>query len=470
MKYIYFLILISTSILSVKSAMAESPNFMNTINSYEEFKQLQRNQNGLNFSKFLYEFKTIGKKIYFQNTKKYEFHFPFIKENLPQYKNLSYSDYERMILSESLKELTAGAVYYSPKMKLPEFTTTGVIGINIYFGSKVNLNQIAETYNKIQASIPFIQNNIVYIFEKKIDYFKNRIKLKALGVVSTTLSKFMDLTNKPVVYNADNSYGYLKYLSLKKFNDGEYTAKDIIILDSVPLDIGPSSGIITSEPQVPHSHVILRAINQRIPDIYIPNALDKNSIKNNIGKLVQLNVNENGTYSIKAEDDFNQFELEKLANEYFNSRAPTLPELRYDLSRKEPLVWKNTPLIDNAIIFGAKGANFANLDIALRNKFINRNTFNGSFLIPFSYYDDHISQQVTNTVCKKAQKKCNKSGDKNFCKILTTECLTAVDQNNSIRTLIESYTTNEKIKRMLASATYRKSSISIITLTVSVMT
>ncbi|OFZ48732.1 MAG: hypothetical protein A2381_05275 [Bdellovibrionales bacterium RIFOXYB1_FULL_37_110] len=441
--------------LSCGLVMAKLPNYLDQVKSLEDYQKLSRVQNGLSFIKITYEFTSAEQNIYFQNTQKYEFHFPFLKDNIATYKNITYADFENLVFLENEKKLIVGAIYYNEKEK--------ALAFNIYFGKEINLEQIVKTKIKIESATPFVSGKIIYIFPTQIEYLKNQKQLRAMGVESTSLKKYMDALDKAIVYSENLSYGYLKTLTAKQFEAGEYNAKDIIILNSVPLDIGPTSGIITTEPQIPHSHVILRAINQKIPDVYIPNAISETAIVDHLNQLIQFETKSDGSYTIKGEDQFTSGELAQLANDYFMHRIPNLPTPKFDLAVEDFLALNDIPVPKNAVkAYGAKGSNFAQLDLILRNHAIDRLDFKGAFLIPFSFYNNHLNQTLLSEACAKAQKACSKENLEDVCVDPIQKCELAAGKEQTLKAFIKSQTTKENITKMLADAKFRKASLIVI--------
>ncbi|RYZ59945.1 MAG: hypothetical protein EOP07_02515, partial [Proteobacteria bacterium] len=89
----------------------------------------------------------------------------------------------------------------------------------------------------------------------------------------------------------------MRRISPADLKAGRYNEKDILILDEIPLDLGPISGVISSVPQVPNSHVILRCLNQKVPDLYLKNL--PSYLKNFENKLVRFSVSSETSWLIE---------------------------------------------------------------------------------------------------------------------------------------------------------------------------
>lgn len=433
------------------------PGYLHKLSTRDDYLSLVRNEQGLTFVKMTIELNADGTPIYFQNTARYDFHLPFLKAELQQYATLTASEYEDMLFGPA-KSVTAGAIYHSETLKLPDFATPGVLGFNIYFDGTVDLNEIVAAHAKLKAAAPFAEDKIAYVFESTALYLQNKAALKALGVTSARVSQLVGQGDGPVVYNAAKSYGYIKQVTAEQIADGDYTSKDILVMTSVPLDIGPSAGIITTEAQIPHSHVILRAINLKIPNIAIPNGLNVSAVASHLGQLIELETKLDGTYSIKGKEEIPEAELLALAQAYFEGRVPHLPEPSFDLSATDLYVWKSRPVSrDLAKAYGSKGTNFAILDKALRADATDRSLYEGSFMIPFSYYNRFVTQSLKASACSKAKSKCESAYGADACSVAVATCAPATA--STVKAYLDNMVQETNVTAMMANAKVRKAQL-----------
>ena len=417
------------------------------LKSEGDYQKLIAVMSGIDYAKFSIELSSGN--TYFQNTTNYPFHYQFFVKHIPGYENLTADEYERYLFSPTEKKLTAGAIYYSKCFKLPNATEPGMAGFTVYFRDKFPIEQVVATYETLKARIPFMATKLAFMFERPQDFFQQKRFLDQKGIPSVNLKSFLKAGPKPIVYHAASSFGFLRKLDAAAFEKGEYTAKDILILDQVPLDVGPVSGIITTAPQSPHSHIILRAMNQNVPDAYIPGADQAEAIKGKIGQLVRLEVKTDGTYVIEAAD-------RAQADAYFKSRVPVLPEPVRDLNVKTlfPLTKPATRELVKA--YGAKGTNFAVLDQALRKAGRDRSYFDGSFLVPFSFYEAHVGQKLSDKICKKALKECSEKGHA-LCTDANKRCESLIGQPMSA--YLKQISTSPVLDQMLKEASFRKATL-----------
>ena len=170
--------------------------------------------------------------------------------------------------------------------------------------------------------------------------------------------------------NTGASYGRLKLAQSSE----TYSARDIVIFQTIPNDINLTAGVITEVPQTPLSHVNLRAQQNQIPNAYIDSASTISEIMPLLGEYVRYEVTPDGYVLTPA--------TQEEAEDYLESSRPTSASSpSADLSIEEI-----TPLteiaFDDAIAFGAKAANVAEL-----SSFLPEGMAPDGYAVPFFFYD-----------------------------------------------------------------------------------
>jgi len=151
----------------------------------------------------------------------------------------------------------------------------------------------------------------------------------------------------------------------------------IVIFKEAPVQLTPLSGIITTEPASPLSHVNMLAKSWGIPNAHIKNA--DRLFKLLEGKYVRFEVGEN-EYHLSPADPR---EVEERNRQWVKRGDLVTPRADRDFDRLTDL--KNQRARD-AIRFGAKSANLGEL---MRARLPGL-TVPAGFAIPFRYYQDFI--------------------------------------------------------------------------------
>ncbi len=378
-------------------------------------------------------------RIYFQDTGKYDFHYPFLKNNIPRYKTASFQQYADAIYGS---DLAAGILLYSETYTLSESATPGTLAFELYMGEPgqpinaetitANFEKVRVTFEALMAHATFAQGKIGISlpmplrFNPVVRKLLTEARITAIWQGARYEKEFLGAQDT-AIYNVAESYGYLKSITTEQLQQDRYSDRDILIFDFIPLDIGPLAGVISTYPQVPYSHIMMRAINMNIPDIYISKARENATITKYLGQLVRFTTRSDGTYSIEGADTLGQVKLSEAAEAYFQARHPKVEIPAADLTTLTLKVWTEagSNSRSEAKTYGAKGANFAFLDEALSESGINRKLYQGGFLVPFAYYDRHLNNPLTAKVCASANKKCIEATGLT-CETIFASCTAAV--------------------------------------------
>lgn len=450
-----------TAVIKSESDDTLDVDYLETIASESDFDKISITDtaSGSKFVRYCYFYglanPAFADKLLFQNMKRRPSHAQFLTEVIPEFRDVNNIAglYIAPVEPEAPnpKILTCGALYIRKGVAYTGFDNSQQNGIAAYIvytpselknnqmRSILNVDEISRFERKLRAALPVSESgalqapNVAYLMAYPGDRFLYTQRLKTAGINSLMGTVFLPDATTVTTYSAATSYGFLTKVSDADMAAGNYSDKAIVILDHVPLDIGRTSGIITKQSQVPHSHVIFRAINQRVPDMFFPNIDGIDSIRNNIGKLVRFVANEDRSYSITSANE--DPSITASAEAYWRDRDPAIDVPVPNLSVSTLFSWQQDPAAltaDKVQSYGAKGTNFAFLDTALRAgpHAADREVFNNSFLIPFSMSAKHLAQPLKKKACEKAAAKCQEevgaacSEQANLCQSLLNRPLT----------------------------------------------
>jgi hypothetical protein len=176
------------------------------------------------------------------------------------------------------------------------------------------------------------------------------------------------------VLNPATGYGLLRVMTLEE----RPNARDVVIYGALPNELPRVAGVITTVPQTPLSHVNLRAVQDSVPNAYVPSALGDEALKALVGRYVKVTANAAGVTIESA----TQAEVEA---HHAASRPATAQTPERDLSIRAV-----TPLssvrFDQWTAFGVKAANVATLRTF---RLANAEVPDG-FAVPFSFYDEFM--------------------------------------------------------------------------------
>jgi hypothetical protein len=336
-----------------------------TINSFSTFNnlavledQVQWNEflNGKLYVKFIVvDFLGSNPKLYFINTKTHALHESF--SNAIGVDNVG--DHVRR-----------GQVIFHPT-SISANGTLGNFSFNFSGGTPESFAGVQKTYELLGANMPFLNNNLSYLIienneaqyqQDSILYDNSRIS------VLHEADLYGDINYWGL--NPAEGYGFFKVVGLDEIPG----PKDIVLYEALPNSLPRVGGIITSVIQTPLSHVNLRAKQNHIPNAFIRDPLEIDSIASLLNKYIYFKV-EQDRYIIKeaAIDEVNAW------YETIRPHEEQTPPLDLSHNTIQALSEIEFDMFDG---FGAKCANVAVLN---RLGFPEGTVPNG-YGIPFYFY------------------------------------------------------------------------------------
>jgi len=272
-------------------------------------------------------------------------------------------------------DVVTGEIVYNPN----DIFYNGAIGsysFNFSFGRTYQFSRVQKTFELLATNMPYLNNNLQHFVGAngeddynqfyKDDYTDSRIPVVLESVF------FEDVDYIPL--HEAEGYGFFRHMELDE-NPG---SRDIVLYDALPNTLPRVGGIITSVIQTPLSHVNLRAIQDNLPNSYIKNPLEIDSIANLLDGFIYYKV-ENERYTIR------EATIEEV-NAWYEDLRPTEDQVPpRDLSRTDILPLDEITF-DMADSFGAKCTNVA----TMRTFGFPEGTIPDGFGVPFYYYDEFM--------------------------------------------------------------------------------
>ncbi len=314
---------------------------------------------GIEYVKFIIDKpQTDETKVYYMNTENYRAHPPFM-------------NMIGLSRGGGRPSGVRGAICYLPRLKAPD-GSPGLYIFDFQPRDEYTFEEIESFYQNLLSTAPVLKNKLAFHpLEGNLDqYEEDKAKYEAAKLpVHLDADKRTKIAYLPL--NLGESFGLLRVMD----NDTRPSPRDIVICKTLPNQMPRMAGVISAVRQTPLSHVNLRAIQDKVPNAYIENALDKETIKALIGKLVSYQVTSQG-YKLR------EATKEEVDKHFEDLRPKESQSLKRDLSVTTFLPLKEISFEDSAS-FGVKTTNLAALH---RFGFPDEAVPDG-FGLPFSFYD-----------------------------------------------------------------------------------
>ena len=293
-------------------------------------------------------------EIYFQNTEKYFIHTEFAAHLGIDDGKTIWAPAEIKYDSHILLNGDEGVYYYT---------------LNRNYTS----SEIERIHTLLAANLPVIDHNLAYspwwVYGLPSDWVhveNPRVPVVDDGII------FRDVNFSAL--NAGEGYGRLQVLE----PDDRPNPRDIVLYETLPIELSRVAGTISTQPQTPLSHVNLRAKQDQIPNAFIRDALDNAEISSLVGLYVYYQV---------TEDAFELREATKAeVDAHYEASRPTATQTPVrDLSVTEITALSDIGF-DDWDAFGVKAANVA----VLGTLDFPDGTVPDGFAVPFYFYDEFM--------------------------------------------------------------------------------
>ncbi len=315
---------------------------------------------GVEFTKFIiFDFFSDHPQLYFINCNQHPLHGDFAAH---------------LGEDHTANSVKKGQIIFHPQA----VASSGLLGTYLFnFSSTIQeeFETIERTHEILAANMLFLQNNLSYyvLAHEEISFAEQ--------------SPFFQDSRIPVILESDafagvnylgvnqtEGFGLLRWLAPSETPN----ERDIVIYDVLPNVLPHVGGIISSIMQTPLSHVNLRAIEDNVPNAFIRNPLERDSIIDLLGHYVYFKTNQSN-YELR------EATLEEV-NAWHESKRPTqlqVPPLNLSFQQILPMSEISFELYDG---FGAKTANLSEM----RTFGFTDGTIPNGFGIPFYYYREFM--------------------------------------------------------------------------------
>lgn len=312
----------------------------------------------LEFVKFIIEgIGEPGERVYFMNTNNHRAH--------PRFMPLVGIDRRNGI---------RGAITYLPRLTAPD-GTAGLYIIDFQPNDSYRFEEIEAVVNSLSAKMPILAGKVAFhpLNGNLRQYENDKAKYQAANLaVHLDEDLYQNIAYLPL--NEAESFGRLRIMG----NDARPSPRDIVVYKTLPNQMPRVAGVITEVRQTPLSHVNLRAIQDKIPNAFIQNALKDKQLASLIGEWVKFRVTPQGYYLEKASSA-------QVDNHFAAMRPKQEQQPPRNLEKKAIRALSEMEFSD-ADAFGVKASNLA----AMLSFDLPKGMVPEGFAVPFSFYHDFM--------------------------------------------------------------------------------
>ena len=363
---IYFVFVLQLLVLSVRAQ--NKPAYLLKIDSKKDFdllkgEPLSKNFNGIECIKIIYEL--TSKKLYYLDSKRYKWHYPFVSEQLGDDDDLEQFNVKNYSNTNIRKYILAT--------------------FNYNVNTKNYFLQFAACDNPGDELINTLVEKVTATFFKKEQF-------KLLLNSTVLLRRRTDLEKKHKIITSDEIYkdqkfqsicmgkttGILKFVDADSLKQNVDYSNAVLILNGNSNQLPVCRAIVTNEFQTPLSHICLLTNNRKTPCAAQKNIFDVDSLRKWKDKMIEITVSKDAV-------------LIKGSNATFENKRPGKKiKLFTDTASKE--IADLTKLsFKQKTAYGSKACNLAELK---RVKYKGKEIYTPekAFAIPFYYYVEHIQK------------------------------------------------------------------------------
>lgn len=314
------------------------------------------------------------KKLYFMNSKKYRYHINFCTQVLGYNLGLElFNTYNYGSMNRREYYLAILNYYNDSKTYTLEFVSE----------DQINAEQIKELYNEVKAKTFFGEQVKLFINN---DHLQQLEKENSVSAIPKIYPSDLYGTQNYQVLNTGVAIGYLKMVHDLKKDFNEITSRDIIVIKGTVISLPICAAVVTNSFQTPLSHINLLTHNRGIPSAAQRDIFTNKEFTSRQNRLVKIII---APDSLTITDcDIKEAEL------FWKQSVNRKPiSLNYNLKVNTVQNIENLNSKSNDIV-GSKAACFAELTKLQKRNPVLFKTPEGSFAIPFYFYQQHISQST----------------------------------------------------------------------------
>ncbi|MCP4344562.1 MAG: hypothetical protein GY795_03425 [Desulfobacterales bacterium] len=264
--------------------VTSSSDWKNTVDFPHDSFMNYGTANWIKFTVLLCDSETV----YFQDSKKYQFHYEFAKERLDPFLGVTQDGFNQATLFTEAREAILGAVITPPSSKsdITEF------GIQFVGDDPLDPETVVKYFSLVRSAVnaePTVKAFYFPSYNQVYGAEQNREYLESHGISIGSADRWGE---NNICYSKGWALGKLKYFEGSAINDaylsGALGPGDILLTDGVPSEIPFVAGIISLSPSTPNSHTAILASTYGIPFVYLRLADDADIARKLVGRRITL--------------------------------------------------------------------------------------------------------------------------------------------------------------------------------------
>jgi len=246
--------------------------------------------------------------VYFQDCRKYVFHYSFAAEALDPFRGLTARQFNAVTLSRENQKAILGTVILPPAVVWPSEPQFREYGIQFVRQDPFTPEEIRDLFHRVKAQIAAPADVKAFYFptyEQQAVAAANRDWLASQGIPLGSTAQWAEGNT---CYSQGWAFGTLKFFPgdriASAYHSGELAPGDILLTDGVPAEVPFVAGIVTLVPSTPNSHVAILARTYAVPFVHTALAEDAQLAQDLVGHRILLTAYDkpDGTSEVKMID------------------------------------------------------------------------------------------------------------------------------------------------------------------------
>ena len=326
-------------------------------------------------------------KVYFQDSRKYAFHYEFTTNHLDQWQGISKKDFYKISLHEKDQELILGTVIFSQRRAIREY------GIQLVRKDSYHPGMVKVVLDLVHKSVKFdgdLQPFYFPTFEQQKSAENYTDFFETSGFPVNSVDRW---STGNTCYSTGWTLGNLVFIEANKidgaYSDGTLKPADILLTDGIPAEVPFVAGLVSMAPSTANSHVAILAKTFNIPFVYLSKESDREHARTLIGKEVALRaVNDYERCTVRLEEIIG---LEKKERSELLALKKT-STLNFPQKEKAGKYFSSADILtpSETKFYGGKSSNFGILRTSIPD-----NSPTPAIAFSFDLFDDFMTLKIS---------------------------------------------------------------------------